>query len=825
MSEPKGDYSIRVANLSKVYRVYPRPLDMLREIVQRSPHHTEFAALRDVSFEVKRGDVMGIIGLNGSGKSTLLKIITGTLDKTAGEVDVRGRVSAILELGTGFHPEYTGRENILTGGLCLGMTRDEVMRKMDGIIDFSGLREFIDRPFKTYSSGMQARLTFATATSIDPDILIIDEALAAGDAAFVQRSFSRIRQICKSGCTALLVSHSTGMLGQVCNRVLWLDQGSIHMIGDPLSVIRQYDLNIHHLVSAYRNPVRTGVEPGDSSRAGASKSEPGIRPMSEFDPATLYQAAPHSVFRAGPVIIERVELLNQHGQATRLFSPWDSLVIRAHYRCDGEIPDDTLGMAMSLNRKADLLAICHGSSANPDSYEDTAHYNRVPFRKKPSHAGVMEARLQPLQLAPGEYLVSLGLLPGVPGNLQFYEYHHFAYEIAVHSGGASQTAGFVYPLVHWSHNSSNGVYESPTAGAVKPADWREHLLQTTQEPGQYKSINEEIDSVCFREGGYPNGWLRHQHCPCCLSTRIISAFLKFNLEHWVCGECDFVFLNPYPPPQLLDRLYNAAYYPAVRRFVELPKAKAGREDAALFSYPISVMLRIIEEARSSVGTGRWLEVGGGIGSFAHLVQQRLPDWSVFFNETNRVSLDAAREAYGLATLSDSPAELKARGLEFDVISAIDVLEHTPDPCEFVRQYLQVLRPGGILVIGVPRFSRLNRLISQESSSAVIPPYHLSLFNEHNLVRLLNRAGPFENVRVWVDGIPAFTLLDFVKTWQHWDIKVPDAIQDQPTGVQVTPYPEHVSRWLNALGAAYELTRDLFLEVDGGSLLTVIARKK
>lgn len=235
---------LKVNALGKRYRLYASPHQRLMTLLGWADRSQSHWALKDVSFELQRGQCLGVIGDNGAGKSTLLKLLAGTLQPSHGELHRLGRVTAILELGAGFHPDFTGRDNLLFGGSFIGLGREEMLRLSDEIITFSELGDAIDRPVKTYSSGMVVRLAFALVTAVQPELLIIDEALAVGDQHFQKKCVQRIEAFRQNGCTVLFCSHSLYHVRQLCDRVLWLNQGQVQGLGDTESVLAAYETHV-----------------------------------------------------------------------------------------------------------------------------------------------------------------------------------------------------------------------------------------------------------------------------------------------------------------------------------------------------------------------------------------------------------------------------------------------------------------------------------------------------------------------------------------------------------------------------------------------------
>lgn len=236
-----SDIAIQVRSVSKSFRIYDKPQDRLKQsLFQWRKYYSEFTALDDISFNIHKGQTIGIIGRNGSGKSTLLEVICGTLTPTTGTVEVKGRLAALLELGAGFNPEFTGKENIFINASVLGLTEKEIRDKYDQITAFAEIGDFIDQPVKTYSSGMFVRLAFAIQANVDPEILIVDEALSVGDAYFVHKCMLRFNQLQETGTTILFVSHDSTAVKTLCDHAIWLDNGKIMYFGDASQAVDRY---------------------------------------------------------------------------------------------------------------------------------------------------------------------------------------------------------------------------------------------------------------------------------------------------------------------------------------------------------------------------------------------------------------------------------------------------------------------------------------------------------------------------------------------------------------------------------------------------------
>ncbi|RTK99801.1 MAG: ABC transporter ATP-binding protein [Proteobacteria bacterium] len=256
------DIAIKVENLSKVYKLYNAPIDRMKEALHpfKKLYHKEFYALNGVSFEVKKGEIVGIIGQNGCGKSTLLKIITGVLNPSSGKVVVNGRISALLELGAGFNPEYTGMENIYFQGNLMGFEREEMGAKVQEILDFADIGDFIHQPVKNYSSGMFARLAFAVAINVEPEILIVDEALSVGDMVFQAKCMAKMTALMESGITVLFVSHDTHSVKTLCQKAVFLNNGKVVDWGDSARVVGKYIEMQHMRMGAELQELDTKIE-------------------------------------------------------------------------------------------------------------------------------------------------------------------------------------------------------------------------------------------------------------------------------------------------------------------------------------------------------------------------------------------------------------------------------------------------------------------------------------------------------------------------------------------------------------------------------------
>lgn len=324
----QGKEALRVSGLSKTYLLFDRPLDRLLQSFwrQRRQLYRELQALKLVSFSIRRGETVGIVGRNGSGKSTLLQMICGTVTPSGGEIEASGRISALLELGAGFNPEFTGRENVFLNAAILGLSRREIEERYPEILEFAGIGDFIHQPVKTYSSGMYLRLAFAVAVSVEPDILVVDEALSVGDEAFQRKCFARIQALQERGGTILFVSHSAQAVVELCSRALLFDKGECLMDGSPKEVMAHYRKLIYapkDRQEAIREEIRSG-EKEPSTPAPAPEKHPVAG--AQYDPSLVPESRVE--YASQGARIENIRILDSKNAPVNLLEPGESYAVQ-----------------------------------------------------------------------------------------------------------------------------------------------------------------------------------------------------------------------------------------------------------------------------------------------------------------------------------------------------------------------------------------------------------------------------------------------------------------------------------------------------------------
>jgi ABC-type polysaccharide/polyol phosphate transport system ATPase subunit len=397
-----------------------------------------FAALDGVSFSVPRGAIFGVIGENGSGKSTLLKLVAGITRPTRGSLSVDGRVSALIELGAGFHPEISGRENVVINGIMLGLGRREIEARFDEIVAFAELENFIDAPVKTYSSGMYMRLGFAVAIHVDPDVLLIDEVLAVGDEAFTRKCLDKIAEFHRRGRTILFVTHSLGLVEKMCDDVLWLRQGRVADRGEPKRV-----------VDAYLTYVAGGEEAQLKARQRAADAAAPPGTTAEAPPAT----AGYRPGRWGgrEVEITRVRLVDARGRERQVFAPGEALTIVLSVQAPEPVEDFVFGFGLFGADGVNL----YGTNTDIEEFRS----------RRLEGEGEVRLRLDDLHLVEGTYLLDVAAhrRDGTP-----YDYHRGLHSLRVRS--RIKDVGLYRPAHHWAFSGGVAVDAPPPRGELELGD-------------------------------------------------------------------------------------------------------------------------------------------------------------------------------------------------------------------------------------------------------------------------------------------------------------------------------------------------------------------
>jgi len=403
------DMAIRVENVTKLYKLYAKPSDRFKEALglTKSKRYKEHYALHDLSFDVKKGECVGIIGTNGAGKSTILKIITGVLNPTKGDVKINGRISALLELGAGFNSEYSGLENVYLNGTMIGFSREEIDKKLDDILKFADIGDFIHQPVKTYSSGMFVRLAFAVAINIEPEILIVDEALSVGDVFFQAKCYHKFEEFKKMGKTIVFVSHDLGSVNKYCDRVVLLNKGKKYAEGQPKEMI---DLYKKILVGQEDSDDREEIVGNDEAENGANdtiKSQDSLRDSKEIWKEKMVQNPDCSVYGNGYADIIDYCITDQNGYITNMINKGEKFTIRMKVKFNKTIDDPIMAFTIRDKQGTEI-------AGTNTMYED------ICVGKVEEGSEKIVTFTQRLDLKGGEYLICLGCTGFVDGAFEVY---------------------------------------------------------------------------------------------------------------------------------------------------------------------------------------------------------------------------------------------------------------------------------------------------------------------------------------------------------------------------------------------------------------------
>lgn len=406
---------IRAEHVSKKFRLYfDRPLTLKERIVRGGKgDYKEFYALKDVSFEIKKGSTVGLIGQNGSGKSTMLKIINRTMFPDAGKVTIDGKVASLIELGAGFHPELSGRENIYTNATIFGITKEEIEKRIPDIIRFSELEEFIDNPIRTYSSGMYARLAFAVAIHVDADILLVDEILGVGDLNFQAKCANKIYDMKKQGTTILVVTHDMGTIDRLCDYGIWLDHGEKLDEGEPRYIQNRY-LQFMAGEQDTRKKLEEDAQLKLEEKADAADGD-------RIAPDQITHLGEH--FGTGDMLITSVEVLDEKGVDKRSFQSGENVRIVVNYRTQADVEQLRVNIGLEIRSKSGVYV--YGINTRRDGSEE------LPVKE----SGTIEIELQKLPLAEGTYTIGVAL--GNQEESVSYDHYHELVEIKIFSANES----------------------------------------------------------------------------------------------------------------------------------------------------------------------------------------------------------------------------------------------------------------------------------------------------------------------------------------------------------------------------------------------------